>query len=636
MIRLKYFLVGALAISAVSAIAAYFPSGNLSDPGTDGITVMNGVGAVVGIGTSFSQAAATGSQNGYLKSADWTTFNAKAPIASPTFTGIVTAPSFVGALTGNATNITGINTTGSIPFSNGTNLAQDNSLFFWDETNKGLRIGTNAAIGTGLEGITNSPTYTSLSAASFGINNLATLTTASANSFTLAGQESAIQRTSSGSVTDTGNLEGQSGRVQISIPTSDTYTSSASTIAGLVVSSLDLLGGGSLTLNYQGINIQNDSTAVTGYKNGIQFNTWSGGTNNALIADNKTYSGSYAINLSSTNPSTLGGNFSIGSADPFSRSYSKSISVSSSGTSGLEVNGAASGNGEVDVGINGTRVADFTAVFGTPVVAQLVTNGSYALNLGTNNLTALTLDTSQNATFAGSATVSSLAGSGTRAVTVNSAGLLGAGGTATYTAPTVQSFTSGSGTYTTPVNVLYIKIKMVGGGGGGGGSGTSKTVGTAGNTTSFGTSLLTCIGGGAGQIVATSFATGGSATINSPAIKISGTSGGNGAQMDTIVGGTVGGAGAVSPFGGAGAGGNGGQNGQSASSNTGSGGGGAGGSTGSATAGGGGAGGYIEAIINSPSSSYSYVVGAAATGGTGAQTGGQGGSGYIVVEEHYQ
>jgi hypothetical protein len=36
--------------------------------------------------------AATGSVNGYLTSTDWTTFNAKAPIASPTFTGTVTVP----------------------------------------------------------------------------------------------------------------------------------------------------------------------------------------------------------------------------------------------------------------------------------------------------------------------------------------------------------------------------------------------------------------------------------------------------------------------------------------------------------------------------------------------------------------
>ena len=33
-----------------------------------------------------------------------------------------------------------------------------------------------------------------------------------------------------------------------------------------------------------------------------------------------------------------------------------------------------------------------------------------------------------------------------------------------FTAPTVQKFTSGTGTYTTPANVKYIRVRMVGGG----------------------------------------------------------------------------------------------------------------------------------------------------------------------------
>lgn len=40
------------------------------------------------------------------------------------------------------------------------------------------------------------------------------------------------------------------------------------------------------------------------------------------------------------------------------------------------------------------------------------------------------------------------------------------------TAPTIQTFTSGSGTYTTPAGVRYILVELIGGGGGGGG-GTS-------------------------------------------------------------------------------------------------------------------------------------------------------------------
>lgn len=51
--------------------------GNLTDVGTDGITIGSGVGAVVGSGTTISQHVADTSHNGYLSSTDWNTFNGK-------------------------------------------------------------------------------------------------------------------------------------------------------------------------------------------------------------------------------------------------------------------------------------------------------------------------------------------------------------------------------------------------------------------------------------------------------------------------------------------------------------------------------------------------------------------------------
>lgn len=51
--------------------------GNLTDAGTDGITVTNGTGAVIGTGTSLSQHVADATHNGYLSSTDWSTFNGK-------------------------------------------------------------------------------------------------------------------------------------------------------------------------------------------------------------------------------------------------------------------------------------------------------------------------------------------------------------------------------------------------------------------------------------------------------------------------------------------------------------------------------------------------------------------------------
>jgi hypothetical protein len=209
------------------------------------------------------------------------------------------------------------------------------------------------------------------------------------------------------------------------------------------------------------------------------------------------------------------------------------------------------------------------------------------------------------------------------------------------TKPTIQQFTSGSGTYTTPANVTWIKVRMVGGGGGGGGSGTTEsTSGGTGGSTTFGSSLLSAGYGNGASFHNNSTSGGSSSTINSPAIGFSMT-GGCGAKGTNLTNTTYteGGNGGNSVFGG---GGGGGPNINTASpiagmTNTGGGGGGGGGSTGFGGDGGG-AGSYVEAIIVSPSSTYSYAVGAggsAGAAGTGGYVGAAGGSGFIIVEEHY-
>lgn len=66
--------------------------GNLTDVGTDGITIGSGSGAVLGSGTTISQHVADATHNGYLASADWVIFNGKQA-----------AGSYITALTGDAT-----------------------------------------------------------------------------------------------------------------------------------------------------------------------------------------------------------------------------------------------------------------------------------------------------------------------------------------------------------------------------------------------------------------------------------------------------------------------------------------------------------------------------------------------------
>lgn len=75
-----------------AVVAADLPTGNLTDPGTDGITITGGSNAVIGSGTSIAQHVADSTHNGYLSSTDWTTFNSKQP-----------AGNYITALTGDAT-----------------------------------------------------------------------------------------------------------------------------------------------------------------------------------------------------------------------------------------------------------------------------------------------------------------------------------------------------------------------------------------------------------------------------------------------------------------------------------------------------------------------------------------------------
>jgi hypothetical protein len=92
-------------ISAAAAGTDYqapITVGNLTDAGTDGITVTGGSGAVIGGGTSIAQAAATASQNGYLKSSDWSTFNGKGS-GTVTAVSVVSANGFAGTSGGGAT-----------------------------------------------------------------------------------------------------------------------------------------------------------------------------------------------------------------------------------------------------------------------------------------------------------------------------------------------------------------------------------------------------------------------------------------------------------------------------------------------------------------------------------------------------
>lgn len=275
----------------------------------------------------------------------------------------------------------------------------------------------------------------------------------------------------------------------------------------------------------------------------------------------------------------------------------------------------------------------------------LTDNTAVTVPQGGTGLTTLT--TAYGVVCAGTTATGSLqnAGAGTSGQYLKSNGASSLPSFASFTPPTIQKFTSGSGTYTKPANVLYIRVKAVGGGGGGSGSGTSGggNGGNGGNTT-FGTSLITANGGTGGTYSSSgglNGGAGGSASLGTGPIgtAITGGSGG-GSNYSLVSSYQIGVVGGQNPLGGGGSSGPANGTGVAGITNTGGGGGGAGTNATSlnATGAGGGAGGYVDAIITSPSSTYSYAVGAAGTAGTAGTNGyagGAGGSGYIEVTEYY-
>ncbi len=240
----------------------------------------------------------------------------------------------------------------------------------------------------------------------------------------------------------------------------------------------------------------------------------------------------------------------------------------------------------------------------------------------------------------GTITLDAYSGSGDRYLKVDSSGVVS---TQPTTVPTIQLFTSGSGTYTKPAAAKYIRVRMVGGGAGGSGSGLNgagANVGGAGGDTGFGaawtayggSSYTLSAGGGGGSYQFLAGAgiacqgNGGNACGNYVSGANTYSQGGSGG------GSVLGGGGSSVLFTSAG---------QSGAANTGGGGGGAGysGVSGFGVGGaGGGGGGFIDVIITNPSTTYSYVVGAGGTAGpagTGGAAGGAGGSGLIEVTEYY-
>lgn len=282
----------------------------------------------------------------------------------------------------------------------------------------------------------------------------------------------------------------------------------------------------------------------------------------------------------------------------------------------------------------------------TPTITRLTSAGTtagYAFNVSSANATVGATYTNNGNTYTVVTTISA----GTQ-LFVSGAAVPTGSGTLTKTSGTGDAtitFSSNFPTaaYTTPANVTYLEIDMVGAGGGGGGSGNaSGSTGQTGGASTFGSNILLANGGagGAGGGLGGGGAGGTVSIITSATvIAVIAVSGGNGTEgVFSPAADICGGNGGVGPWGGGGAaltaaaGGN-------ASTNSGSGGG--GGSIGAAsgtTGSGGGAGGYLKALILSPATTYYYAIGVGGTGGaagTSGLAGGNGANGPIIIKEYY-
>jgi hypothetical protein len=114
--------------------------GNLTDVGTDGITVTGGTGAVIGSGTSLSQHVADTTHNGYLSSTDWNTFNGKQATIS------------IGALNAQAENANGLALVSNV-------LSAQSA----DGTHPGM-VNTTTQTFAGIKTFSSAPNFSSLSA----------------------------------------------------------------------------------------------------------------------------------------------------------------------------------------------------------------------------------------------------------------------------------------------------------------------------------------------------------------------------------------------------------------------------------------------------------------------------------------
>lgn len=281
---------------------------------TPGVAVVNGANATLGPNTTINVQTASGSQPGLLAAADFTTFNSKVPAAravnttSPLTGGgdlsadrTLAIPAATNSVGGYLTSAdwTAFNakfnlpalTSGSVLFSNGTTIAQDNAALNWNDSTKVLGVvGTvNTTLSltdsAGSAGVFSATSHTTVdgSNTTIGINGAATgiVDVGATNDKTIGGMNFVVTR---GDGNDQGTLDSLNGINVLMFGNSDTagitnkaygvssfYFSQKGTVTDLYDFYSERVPAGSgVVTNHYGVYVKNDNdTPVKNWLSGV-------------------------------------------------------------------------------------------------------------------------------------------------------------------------------------------------------------------------------------------------------------------------------------------------------------------------------------------------------------------------------
>lgn len=510
--------------------------GNLTDVGTDGITIGSGTGAVIGSGTTISQHVADATHNGYLSSADWSTFNSKQAAGSyiTALTGDVTAtgPGSVAATVAKIQGTTVSGTTGST-----------NVVFSSAPTLTNPVVGTQSQGDTSTKAASTAYVDTAIANAIAGVNpavavNAATTAAADTSSYAYSNGASGIGATLTGPNNTALTVDGFTFTLvnQRILVKNDTQSPSGAFNGVYYVSALQTAITGVIlirALDYDTPSDMNNTGAIpviNGTVNGttqwvltslittvgtspLTFTKFSRNpADYLLVANNLSDVAAKATSFNNVSPVTSTGDLIVGNgsnsntrlgigtqyqvlqANATTAAYdavhldqaaavtgvlpNTNTTAVSTNTASKIVTRDSSGNfsaGTISAALTGTASGNTT---------YTASNHGVVVSSSTNAMTVIAPDSSTTKvlTSGGSSADPSWAAVSGTSFATQTAGTFfsgpqsGSAAAPTFRAlqtPVITRYTSSSGTHTLTAGVLYIKVTVVGGGGGGGGSGTA-------------------------------------------------------------------------------------------------------------------------------------------------------------------